>query len=274
MANDFERLVSQLVARGKSGTSSMASLDLRAAFVAAAKAANSDTSKQLVALGRWMETHARSSAETQELHQRVLLLAQRSTLASYDRTRKGPSGYRQGTRFSGGKLRGVLAGPSFITATPTGIGFIDANRLNNEAWQWKRLNFGAGQAGEESPRSQMYPLRISNMVVAVLGLEEGPRPAFTIPVGFFNAKNEFHPGFPTGAQRADGGADMRVVREPVVTRGIRARHFLDAGIQRIGNETWPAYQEFIFDLVERGEITNLRPVRTVTHSARPTPFPR
>jgi len=268
----------QAAQRAKGRGANQGAIDLQRAFVTASREANARTSKQLVALGRWFENNARNGAATQDLHQRILEMGQRSTAASYNQTRKGPSGYRQGSRFSGGKLRRAINSPNFIQATPGQMSFINATHLNNEARQWARLNFGAGERGRASPTARMYPLQISNLVIDAIGLQQGPSPDFLIPVGYVNAQGEFHLGYPPAGQRRE---DLRIVRrragEPGVglrkqTRGIRATHFLDRGIERISRELWPNYQRFLADLIRDGEVSNVRAVNTVISSSKGRPW--
>lgn len=263
-----------LAAYGMATTGHMGVLDLSAAFIAVGREANRRTAKQLIALGAAFERGIVNGSKVQELNDRILRQAQQSTVASYTAQRGGPSGYRSKERFSGGKLRRALNSREFFTATSTTMHFANVTNLNTEAVQWGRLNFGAGAAGRSSPRSRMFPLRISNMVIDVLGLEGEPGDPFTIPVGFFNGRGEFHTGFPSSSERSgEGRSNFRVIREKKVTAGIRAEHFLDAGLARIVTELWPSYQRHIATLVEDGEITNLRPSTNVT-SNKPTPRPR
>ena len=176
-----------------------------------------------------------SPTDRLRIHQQAGLLGQQSTLASYDSSRGrsgGPRGYRAGEgkwpRYSGGALRKALASSDFFEVSPDGIQFINADRLNNDAKQWARLNFGAEPAGEGSLPPQTVMMGDTEM--GQIGLNESARPAFQIPKGIWR-DGAFHPfgEAQTSAmmpvQLTDG-----LINSKRDTKGIRARNFLDRGL--------------------------------------------
>lgn len=264
------------------------------AFARAVDAATSATSKQLVEIARAID-RGLHSADFANANRAIGAAAQRSVLASYDQTvgrsdRSGASGYRQTgkfKRYSGGRLRAALASPDFWHADETGIYFINVDLLNQQAAQWARINFGAGARGHGSRRS--FDVRFSDLVVVSLGLNEGARPAFTMPTGYFTegangpivAPDRSNPPgrafyvYGTGPHaktRYVTNDEGERVRVPVVgkkaTQGIRARNFLDAGVARIARETPVQYKAVINKAYEQG-LSVVRPspvtIKVVTH---------
>lgn len=169
------------------------------------------------------------------------LRAQQSTAAAYSqrRPRRRLPSYRVGPlqgRYAGGALLRAIKAPDFFRATATGLQFINTSRLDREAKQWKRLNFGAG-AGAIRPPGR-YEVSFNGLLVATLGLTPDPRPGFKMPPGFFLGPNGRvqrggEPGtgmfYPTG----------RPLMSP--TYGIVGTNFLDAGVRRIARELGPVY---------------------------------
>lgn len=264
--------------------------------------ANSRTSRQVIALA---EVFAQGVAPSRrrEMFEEVGGLAQRSTLNSYGQTvtrRKRAAGFNpyqrvkpQNVRFAGGKLKGALASKRFYRATPEGIDFINETVLNKAARHWMRLNAGAGRVGRGSKRR--FEVRFSNLVVAALGVNMDPRPAFSMPRGFwFNraegqlvapganprGTDEFYPvgegpgaktpadlaGSPRGRGRTRRGG--RAARGSP-TRGIEARNFLDAGVARIARELPIQYENLYARLWKDAVITGAKAGGPITG---PRPF--
>lgn len=246
-----------LYAQAGQSLGDMLHVDVRNMLIAAANASNSATSRELVALARAMERNAVSARRTREINERIARLAQDRVLRSYDQIRAksggAPSGYRAGDRgkfkrYSGGVLRAALAQRNFYKADRNSLAIINVPTLNRRAKQWRRLNFGAGRLGQMSPESRRYPLRISNLVVAELGLDEGPRPGFFIPTGYFVGP-EGAPASPSIGRLgqdafyvAGRGPHRRAITvRRKATAGIRAEHFLENGVMTIAKELGPAY---------------------------------
>jgi hypothetical protein len=205
-----------------------------------------------------------SPAKRTQIHREVGLAAQRSVRAAYSnrRHRKRTPSYRisansqRNQRYAGGALLRVIGASDFFEATPSGLKFINTTRLNKEAKQWRRLNFGAG--GRATTPPGRYSVSWDGLVVATMGLEPDPRPAFRIPRGYWFAGGqrvgagmgtEFYPvgEQPSGTRGRPSPARM--------TKGIAASNFLDAGVQRIAREMPRAYTRAVQELINR-DIAN------------------
>lgn len=162
--------------------------------------------------------------------------------------RSGGKSDPKGKRFAGGLLERALARKSFYRATKYGIEIINARDLDEEAQQWRRLNFGAGSAAGQGPR--VFTATLFN---AAIGLEPDPRPGFSLPPGYWltNGPNgervrsggQFYPvGGREMADRRDLGRH-RLGRpsQATRTRGIEAANFLDAGVRSIADNIGPMY---------------------------------
>jgi len=241
-------------------------------------------SRQLQAIGDVLSQRLASRTGMTEVHRDIGLAAQRSVLASYDQTvtaRKTVPSYRltsrnpANRRFAGGALRRALANPAFFEATSTGIRFGNIGLLDREAAHWHRLNFGAAPIGEGS-RSR-FNVTWSGLVIAALGLEDGPSPGFLIPRGYWVLGNEvvgsgtrgsaaFYP-----ASELPSGIARRTLPSPArQSAGIEARNFLDAGIRRIAEELPAAYQDMYREWWEQA-TRGSGPLVGMAHAPRPAP---
>lgn len=234
------------------------------------RAAAKSTSKQLQAIGR-LVAGGHDNERLTELHQKVGVAAQNRILNAYARNvtakKLGPS-YREGDRYAGGALRRALASPDFFRATPRGLDFINISLLDQEAYHWHRLNFGALPRGQGSTRS--YEVRWGGLVAIAIGFNEGPSHEFGMPPGFWIAQegkagprsrhvttgNTFYPFSRVGSVPGTGVKGSLVRQRAVpVTQGIVARHFLEAGLETIATTLPVAYQEYyrtVFEEAERG----------------------
>lgn len=250
------------------------------------------TSQQLVQLADAIERGV-SPSDRLALHRSLGRNGQRSVLASFDATRgrsttnaalnrSSGAKYR---RYAGGRLRAALADSAFWQATEDGLLFINVELLNRRARQWARLNFGAGERGKGSrPSVGVY---LGAMQIAALGLEEGPRPAYRMPTGYFTDNSGVPvagrtPGaafflYKNGPYRrgtVGGGvsyqnSEGKVERLPLIQArmvGFEGRQFLDAGVSRIAREIGPGYQELYRRFFAQAETT-VRPY-SVTASVR------
>lgn len=156
-----------------------------------------------------------------------------AVLASYDQVVEGERQfppYRVGDRHSGA-LRPALQNRNLIVATPQGIGFVDETILNSQANHWQRLQYGAGGAGGRP--AIPVELVFEGEPLAFLVLGQGPRPAFRMPFGTWTEEGFFHPrGKPT-----------------ILTKGIRARRFLDAGLVALQRDFPQVYGD-VFKQIE------------------------
>jgi hypothetical protein len=253
--------------------------DLVPQIIAATADATMRTARTVVTFGELLRQGASEVGPKLEAANTELARgAQEATIAAYqaarDAGRHSPA-YRtsardpRNTRYAGGLLLGALASGGFATATDKGILFGNVPLLDGAARQWARLNFGAGAAaGAGSPR---FNVHWSNLVVASMGLEEAARPPFRIPRGFWINREEFYPlgELPSGFSRGGGVVENQ---EPRMTRGIRAEHWLDAGVGYIAEnlgETYrnvykQIYREAAGAVREAGGVTLTRPGRPGT----------
>lgn len=233
--------------------------------------------------------------EFAKAHERLARGAQQAIINAYDQTvtraKTSNSAYRseltgRNRRYAGGALRRALEHPNFVSADAQGFGIINVKILDEEAAHWARLNFGALPAGRGS--RDTYQVRFSNLVVASIGLMEGPRPAFFIPRGYWwkpgegpyspsasrKGQDEFYP-IGTGPRKRNNPGDnqgrrggdrryrstMRTGRDTQTrasyqrrkpTRGIKARNFLNAGLEYVAEDPregiGPTYKKLYEDL--------------------------
>lgn len=165
----------------------MSSVDTYAFKINLATAAKHTASKGAVAPARASAAIADrihfSKAEIDRLNKSILkemLHMTRLSVSNIERT--GAKPYREGKgRFPGGIGRAVR-NPRFGRADETGIYFADEEILNREAIHWRRLNFGTqGRA----TKARKFRLRFEGSPGESFGFEDGPRPAFSLPEGYF-----------------------------------------------------------------------------------------
>lgn len=219
---------------------------MSAAMVAASQAANSATARQVEAV---LDVFARDvgRGERRRFFQTLGERAQRTVVRSYASSRAasgGPAGYRANDpnprlrRYAGGRMLRALQNPSNVfEVTERGIMFgPNAAELDRTAKQWFRLNFGAlPQAGR---RPERFQVSFSNLMLFSVGFDATPSRTFAVPEsgygGYFNSRGEFHPlGTKSQflASLRSGDEDRTHIRRRP-TRGIRARHFFDRGLER------------------------------------------
>lgn len=195
------------------------------------------------------------AADFRDVHQAVGELAQGAVIQAYEsRAGVGPSGYRRnaggsGKRYAGGALRRALSSPAFFTATSHGLSFGNISVLNKEAKHWARIAYGAAPAG--SGAHSRFDVRWGSLVAASLGIEASPRPAFTIPRGFFVAPGGSRaqvagpPGtgefYPLGARKKGIKGNLTIGRR-TVTRGIQGTDFFSPGLRVIAREIPTGYR--------------------------------
>lgn len=238
------------------------------------------TARQVQALGFLFQDETRDPARRTAMFERVGQKAKRSVMGSYGqvvtarRTPAGRTGYRAGQgRQANNALRNALRDNQNYVATPTGLSFMDVEFLDRRAAHWYRLNFGVGQRGRGGQQGR-YGVRWNGLVGIALGLETGPsRYPMIIPAGGFfvnksgkrvqfNAsrvgQDRFYPG--------PGRTGRFGAQQPIVTKGIAARNFLDAGIRRIARE-FPVelgfYYQDVFSAFKQGKgplakVTNFK----------------
>lgn len=205
-------------------------------------------------------------SEFTQAHRDVGKAAIRSIAQAYTHRRfKRPSdSYRVGDqRYAGRALYRALAGhdDAHVSAHARGFFFLDTGILDQEAKQWRRINFGAGggsQGGIQAP--QRFEVEWAGLVVGALGLAPDPRPAFKIPRGFWFAASGERVGADSAARTGRffyvGSPEMPTGRHgrPSPARrtaGIASSNFLDAGMRRIANDLPRAYETLYGDLYDQ-----------------------
>jgi hypothetical protein len=216
-------------------------------------------------------------------HEAIGEAARRSTQNAYThrRFRRPKGSYRlddsgQNQRYAGGALRRALGSDKgHVDADEYGLRFLNTAVLDQEAKQWRRLNYGAG--GKAGTAPHQFPIEWGGIVVATLGLPADPRPAFRIPAGYWIGPD----GKRVGASRGGGGSDrfypvgttsadidrgtaFRGRPSPArMTAGIAASNFIDAGVRRIANEIPVAYMR----LYSEWHDSNLARMERIAQSA-------
>lgn len=174
--------------------------------------------------------------------------------------------YRAGEGRMVGGLGRAVNSKEFAYADSHGIYFANTAVLNQEAKHWARLNFGAGAAGQSSKGNGTFRLRFEDRVIGPpVGFRDKPRPAFYMPGGFFDdgggnlstpdrslrgagTGNAFTPAAITlqkTVTRGGPGAKKTVrIKKRMPTVGIKARHFLDAGLRGLESEFPKQYQAY------------------------------
>jgi len=176
-------------------------------------------------------------------------------------------------RYAGGQMSLALLSDKNFIAKADGLFWIVAPHLDLAAPQWYRLNFGAGALGAATNGSRSFQVTFFGQNVGVVGLAAfRASPTFTLPPGFFTSDGSwtgrvasgspsgqaFRPAnFNRGQIRAEQSSSLQsrvpfITRQtkqinfdfnttPIVTKGIRAQNFLDAGMASIAR-TWPVAQ--------------------------------
>lgn len=216
-------------------------------------------------------------------HTDVGLAAQRSMVQGFRNRRfRRPAGrYRAGENRLSGELGKALSNQGHVRANPYTLEFLNIHLMDQQAAHWRRLNFGAGGGSQEGITApQQFPINWNGLVVATLGLDSQPSPAFRIPRGFWLTPSGESAG---GANPSRLGQDQFFLRgqrigrsagrpsKSVVTAGIASRNFLDAGVRRVANELPRAYETIYTEA-----WTDMKPVlQALAGTARvPRPGPQ
>jgi hypothetical protein len=222
-------------------------------------AATARTSKTLIAFIRLMEKAVSDElvSQVEEVNRQIASQAHNAILERYLESLIGTPTYRtnplheKNRRYAGGVLEGIIASSNFVTADADGIYVADVEALNAGARQWKRLNYGAGEAAGGEPGS--VTVRWSDLEAFTLSEPGEARPGFMLPPGSW-VGDEFYPTSELkGAdnlehieRRFGHLRDSRgsLLSSGVVarnrswrpTRGIRGEHWLLAGLEVIADQ--------------------------------------
>lgn len=195
---------------------------------------------------------------------KIAIDVRKAILERFDETSLHTPEYRasakhdKNIRYTGGVLRRVLASEGFVQSDADGIYMGDVAVLDDAARQWARLNYGAGGAG--SGGGSTATGRISDIDIT-LSDPTGPRPGFNLPAGRWFGR-EFYPiseldnqGALSGGRARHRGRFGSNISSARPTRGIRAQHWTDAGLQVIAEQIGPAYLAMFKDLWQNATTT-------------------
>lgn len=175
-------------------------------------------------------------------------------------------------RYSGGSLKRAINSPEMAVGDEDGVRFVDEGRLTKEAAHWARLNFGTAPY---TRKKQAFRMVFDGIVVNTLMFDVGTRPGFSMPPGFWQTpggervgpsyrragNDQFFPASATrktdvpiygrnaegleiqiGTRKAKTGLNKRSEK---ITRGIRPRNFLDAGLRALAVQAPAAHMELM-----------------------------
>jgi len=239
-----------------------AHLDLTSAIIAASKYATGEHLRNSQKLATALRHYRRTNApELRAAYNAVAFAGQQAVLRAYDRNVEQPrivGSYARHNRLSG-ELEPALEDPKFYSANADGILFGNQRLLDQRARHWRRLNFGAGSRSVRIQPSQGV-LRIYGANVGVLRLVRRKSPGFQLPPGVFIgrdgkpsrpgsafslsdyqrqvSRNRVRTGRGFSALNTTASqfrpAPSAVAKELglrwLPTKGIAARHFIDAGL--------------------------------------------
>lgn len=204
------------------------------------------------------------------IHERAAVKARSAVVRSFSATRATSVGeYRTGAgRISGGALRAHLAtDPNFIRATATGVAFVDQAEMDRKVAHWRRMNFGALGSSVKGRTVESHALYIDQRIVGRIRVTTPPSKPFALPPGRwlsgegggksarvkFSAErrgmDRFYPG---------GGG-----RTNLVTRGIKPRNFIDAGLEVLTRELSIGYTNQIDVWLARADAKVKLPPKVV-----------
>lgn len=259
------------------------SLDVVSQVIASVGEATTRTAEGVIRLAEAMEQEVRGSGPLLlDAHEALAEQAQAAVVESYDTwyDRKHAGAYRADStddrfrRYAGGLMKQALSDPGLIVATEHGIDYARVSVLDRYVRQWARLNFGAGgKAGGGSPR---FAVTFSDLQVATLGFDNGPRPAFKLPPGFVIGSGAEQQFYPTQEYlRLRGRSKLRPRPRRVgggLTSGIEGEHFLDAGLEVIAKGLGPAYNTVNTKLFEAAKERARVGAEELRYTARPRRF--
>lgn len=263
---NYSRALDAAMARLTYDTTVVLSISLSKAVTAALTAGAQVESEVLKFLSETLDAfrlQKEFASEFESLHHEVGKAALRSLGQAYThrRFKRSVPSYRVGDqRYAGQALYRALTSEGNIEATPFGLRFINADLLDAEARQWRRLNFGAGggSGGGITP-PQTFNVSWADVVIASLGLTADPRPAFRLPRGYWfegekrvGASQSSRSGrfFYAGSPDTPPGRIGRPGPSRV-TRGIASANFLDRGVARIANDLPRGYLTLFDELYQR-----------------------
>jgi hypothetical protein len=218
-------------------------------------------------------------ANLADLHKRTADEAQQVIIEAYQSSKVIDKGHpyrfaessQKLRRYSNGLMLKALSDKNLNSSSADGIQFVNVSILDSQAKQWRRLNFGAGNRGNSSPKHTPTKMNFFGQQsrVSLDFANQKPSPGFYMPeslsaFGFFSNKlsgtnsGVFSPvPLVAGAgqafyivtsktrftgmgkmSRSKKIANARFFARHHATQGIRAAGFLEAGAEYI-NQTYP-----------------------------------
>ncbi len=221
-------------------------ISFRAAIVRTVEVLQQEVPPELREIGLAF-TPDRNRRLYQETHDDLAARARAAMVERFNRsTTTGP--YRQGQNRLSGVLEPLLGSESMNTSTPFRISFINIELLDAQARHWRRLNFGAEPRGSAPGR---FTATIGGQPFTI-GFPPGfgPSGPVLIPRGVWANPGGPPPTFAPNPGARGSHAFFPRKKEFSVTRGIEAKHFADAGFERLAAEVGPAYRQ-LFDDIKR-----------------------
>lgn len=208
-----------------------------------------------------------NKSDLTKAHENIGVRMQQATLDAYDsldlhgeRQRESPSRFK-------GKLRPALADARQVNATANGIQFVNRNIMAARARHYARLNWGAAGIGYSGGPSRTVPMTLFGSTAGRLSFNEETRPAFQLPPGLFLGANgrytlpsgERHGGkfvplgeLPRGYLSGRAAAAKNRGDFDKITAGIRARYFLEAGLEQVAEALPQEYNVLVQKWLNEG----------------------
>lgn len=198
-------------------------------------------------------------------HSAVTRDVREAILDGYDRkvksgAERNPQYVRRRNRLTG-KLRPALANPNLYTSGPKEIRLLNTAILTSEAKHWARLNFGVEGNEVASGQSPNISFNLFGRQYDV-GFNEGPRPGYRLPHGFFLDSSGVDQGYDRGRRGSDAFFPMRKsdanklsaagVPRPKIG-GIEARYFLEDGLREFPRSFRRQYNRLVDEAIDGAE---------------------
>jgi hypothetical protein len=205
-----------------------------------------------------MQTNALGSRATYRANLRLGQIARDATLAAYTtnvlHAPEYRGQYRHGQDRLSGTLLPTLKSQKNYRANGRTLELFNKKFLYEEAKHYARLNFGAPGSAYRMEKGAKVPVNFAPFKTVGsfrLGVHDaGPTSEVILPAGGFTGKGHFYPASQiTGAKLGGGkfGAGIspalirRRVQAETATRGIRGRHFIEAGVAAAAANVGPVY---------------------------------
>lgn len=179
--------------------------------------------------------------------------------------KKGTTPYRQGDRYSGGKLERALSSPNMYRAARDGLDFINRQWLDAQAAQWYRMNFGVGPRGSQTKRRPGDArVRVFGQATPIDFALRGykPGPAMSLPVGFWLTQGGRVTAWDANRRRFSDHFYPTGSTPEFETLGFAGSRFLDAGVERLAKTLPLQYEKMLSRYFTEYQQTGGGPVST------------